>query len=287
MRKISIWVFIIVILAVSYWYIERSDAFSTSFSDVEAGFEDVYDMNIQESEPMADPEVSEFIFNYASSTRQSRWAYWWREFSPSEQLKYGNVKREPGPFRVGVQAGHWRNSEVPEELDGLKRNGSGAVGGGKTEAEVVLEIARKVKTALESNGIIVDLLPATVPIDYFADAFVSIHADGNTNPSVSGFKIAPPQRDFSSKSVLLAEILNDTYKKETSLEKDSNVTRRMSAYYVFNWRRYEHALHPMTPAVIIETGFMTNPDDRKIIINNQAKVVNGIVKGILQFLEYN
>ncbi len=49
------------------------------------------------------------------------------------------------------------------------------------EADVVLEIAKKVKTSLEAKGVVVDLLPATIPIDYFADAFISIHADGNNN----------------------------------------------------------------------------------------------------------
>src|SRR5688572_28498357 len=35
-------------------------------------------------------------------------------------------------LRIALQAGHWRNSEVPDELDGLRDNG-GTRGGGRDE----------------------------------------------------------------------------------------------------------------------------------------------------------
>lgn len=264
-------------------YLAHTYGLSMSFSQVEAGFEDLADLPVEISEDILEDDL-ELQMILATTSRGARWAFWWREFTPSEKQKYENVISPEGPKRVGIQAGHWRNSEVPEELEGLKRNGGGASGGGKREVDVVLQIAEKVKILLEKEGVLVDLLPATVPPDYLADAFVSIHADGNTNTSVSGFKIAGPQRDFSGKSETLARNLRDTYKKATGLSEDSNITRRMSAYYAFNWRRYEHALHPMTPAVIVETGFLTSPSDRKIIVNNQDKVAKGIVDGVLNFL---
>ncbi|MEX0649809.1 MAG: N-acetylmuramoyl-L-alanine amidase [Candidatus Andersenbacteria bacterium] len=194
-------------------------------------------------------------------------------------------QRPPGPLRVGIQAGHWRNDEVPEELGGLRKNGGGAVGGGTNERDVVLKIAEQVAALLKEAGIEADLLPATVPPGYIADAFVSIHADGNIDSSVSGFKIASPRRDYSGRSIYLEESLYKTYEQATGLNRDPSISRRMSGYYAFNWRRYEHAIHPMTPAVIIETGFLTSPQDRKIIVSQPELSIQGIADGIITYLK--
>src|SRR5439155_4381881 len=82
----------------------------------------------------------------------------------------------PGPWRVGLQVGHWRLDEVPAELERLE---GGSFGGGKAEWEVALDLAQRTKALLEAQGAQVDLLPATVPERYRAHAFVSIHADGD------------------------------------------------------------------------------------------------------------
>ena len=212
------------------------------------------------------------------------WGAYWQDFSEAEARFYGSVVRGEGPPLVGIQPGHWRVSEVPEELEGLKRNGSGAAGGGMTEAATVLEISRRVQALLEAEGVVADLLPATIPPDYFADAFVSVHADGSASPSVSGFKISGPRRDFSGHADALVAALYESYGEETGMRRDQNVTRRMSSYYAFNFIRYEHALHPLVPAAIFETGFMTNAGDRKILVDNPQIAARGIASGILEFL---
>jgi hypothetical protein len=195
-------------------------------------------------------------------------------------------KRPDGPVKVALQAGHWKVSEAPEELKRLKER-TGTSGGGKAEWQVNLEIAEKTKTLLEQTGYIVEILPATIPPDYWADVFVSIHADGNVNSAVSGYKSAPPRRDITGQAERLADTLNQEYEKATGLNFDPNITRNMRGYYAFNWRRYEHSLHPMTPAAIIETGFLTNAGDRRIIVNDQEKSAQGIANGIEKFLKEN
>ncbi len=258
-----------------------------TFANNEVGFEETTEhpdeAEVSEKSPIPNPiqTITSFI------SGSSRWARWWMDFTDEERKYYESQKRAPGPARVGIQAGHWKNSEVPDELSGLKRNGGGASGGGKVEVDVVLEIAKKVKTLLEAKGVVVDLLPATLPVDYVTDAFVSIHADGSTSSNVSGFKIASPQRDFSGKSVDLVKDLYESYGKVTNLDQDKNITRRMSGYYAFNWRRYDHALSPLTPAAIVETGFLTSATDRKIIVSNQNLAAEGIANGILRFLADN
>ncbi|MFW6210063.1 MAG: N-acetylmuramoyl-L-alanine amidase family protein [Patescibacteria group bacterium] len=193
-------------------------------------------------------------------------------------------ERQPGPLRVGLQVGHLENDQVPAELSGLTRNGAGATAAGYTERDTVAVIARLVAAELTAAGIAVDILPATVPPGYEADAFVSIHADGNANTSVRGFKIAGPRRDYSGRSAILVESLEAAYAAATELPQDPQITRRMSAYYAFNWPRYKHAVHPFTPAAIVETGFLSNPADRAFLINQPDVVAAGIAAGIQDFL---
>jgi len=225
-------------------------------------------------------------------------------------------QRPDGPPRVGLQVGHWKTQELPDELQRIRERGGGTSGGGKAEWEVNLVIVEKVASLLRSQGITVDIIPATVPKDYWADVFIAIHADGNTDSRVSGFKVASPyacsfgfyserqsqqesqglffrqwiSRLYSScpqgnEANKLVELLEKEYQQSTNLDIDRNVSHNMRGYYAFNWSRYEHAVHPMTAAVILETGFITSPNDRNILINNPDKAAAGITSAVLQFLK--
>lgn len=194
-------------------------------------------------------------------------------------------KRPEGPLRVGLQVGHWKNRDLPDELGRLRERGGGSRGGGKAEWEVNLAIAEAVSPLLEADGVVVDILPATVPPGYWADAFIAIHADGNSNPDVSGFKAASPRRDRTGQAARLANMLEAEYGAATGFRLDPNVTRNMRGYYAFNWRRYGHAIHPMTPGAIIETGFLTSPSDRRLLIGNPQLPARAIANGIIRFLE--
>lgn len=192
--------------------------------------------------------------------------------------------RPEGPPRVGLQVGHWKNSELPEELGRLIGN-TGATGGGKSEWEVNMAIAEKTKEILEQKGIVVDIIPATVPTDYWADVFVAIHADGSTDFRKSGFKVAAPRRDYSGGASELLTFVESEYQKATNLELDPNVTRNMRGYYAFAWWRYDHAVHPKTASVILETGFLTSASDRRIIVNKPEISASGLANGIVSYLE--
>ncbi len=215
---------------------------------------------IEEDQPLSSPHAETSIWDF------SKW------------------KRPEGPLKVGIQAGHWKNSELPDELDRIRNNG-GTSNKQIAEWEVNLRIAEETKKLLEAEGIVVDIIPATVPPAYWADAFISIHSDGNTNSSVSGYKIAAPRRDLSNKSNELVKLIEEKYGEETGLEKDPNITRNMTGYYAFSWRRFQHAIHPMTPAVIVETGFLTNPSDAKLITNTPEIPAKAIADAVLIFLK--
>jgi N-acetylmuramoyl-L-alanine amidase len=186
-----------------------------------------------------------------------------------------------GPIRIGLQAGHWKAAEVPDELASLRSNGTN--GGGKAEWEVNLEIARLTAALLEGMGYLVDVLPATVPPAYRAHLFIAIHADGAADPNASGYRVAGPRRDPTGKADGFVELLERTYGEATGLRRLPTVTRRMQNYYAFNSRRYEHALHPMTIGVIIETGFLSSPADRRLIVSAPERVAKGIAAAVAGF----
>src|SRR5438105_9866986 len=124
----------------------------------------------------------------------------------------------PGQKRVGIQAGHWLTDQVPPELGRLQ---AGAVGGGKQEWEVNLEVAQRAAALLEASGIAVDVLPATVPPRYRANAFIALHADGDPAGQARGFKVARP--GFSSLPDVddrLVQAFNQTYRFHTELPRD-------------------------------------------------------------------
>ncbi len=185
-------------------------------------------------------------------------------------------------LRVGIQVGHWKSSELPDELARL-RSSSGAFAGGYHEADVNLEIAKRVVALLESRGLAVDLLPATIPPGYDADAFVAIHADGSSSGNSRGFKLATPWRT-SRASQMLLDLLTTEYSNATGLPQDGAITFNMRGYYAFNNRRREHAIAKTTPAVIIEMGFLTSAADRAVIIGQPDNVAIGIANGIIRYL---
>jgi hypothetical protein len=192
-------------------------------------------------------------------------------------------QRAPGePPRIAIQAGHWLAREVPEELNGLRYNGTEAAG--HVEWRVTLAIAQLAADLLTQQGYVVEVLPTTIPPLYYADAFVSVHADGHDDPTVSGFTVASPRRDVSGRAEEFREIMGQTYNDATKLRRRTYITRRMTGYYAFNSRRYQHALHPETPAIILETGFITSPDDRRIIVDAQALPARGIVDAVMRFI---
>lgn len=186
-----------------------------------------------------------------------------------------------GPIRIALQAGHWRADEAPDELSGLRDNGTSWAG--MPEWKANLAIARRAGAMLEELGYVVDILPAVVPPGYRSHLFVSIHADGSGDPNATGYRVAYPRRDATGRASAIAALLEKTYGEASGLRRLPDVTRRMRNYYAFNFRRYEHALHPMTIAVILETGFLTSRRDRGIIVDDPERAARGIVAAITEF----
>lgn len=193
----------------------------------------------------------------------------------------GEADRPVRAVRIALQAGHWRADEAPRELRGLRDNGT--AWRDTPEWRSNLTIAERAAEMLEELGYEVDVLPAVVPQRYRADLFIAIHADGHNDPDASGYRVAAAARDRTGRASDFARLLGQSYGETTGLRHLTSTTRRMRNYYAFNSRRYRHSIHPSTVGVIIETGFLTSPRDRQVILSDPDRAARGIVEAVTRF----
>jgi hypothetical protein len=183
----------------------------------------------------------------------------------------------PTPARrltVGLQAGHWRRWEAPYPFN----THTGSQGGGKTEDEVNLTIARLAAQRLEAAGFRVEILPTLIPQGYRAAVVVSIHADGGP-PDRRGFFADRPARSAQAAAeARLVALLNEEYARATGIPYVYRGTPGTRYYYGYT------LVDPSTPMALIETGFLTSATDRAIIVDRPDRAAQGIAQAIQRFL---
>lgn len=190
--------------------------------------------------------------------------------------------------RVGVISGHsgiFMNGDEPV-------NDPGAVCYGQngevllTEQEINFAVSERVVTALRSRGYTVDLMEEfdNRLTDYQASALISIHANDcseyrNLDGSlVSAFLVSQAQdRPEGGEDSRLRECVANEYGNMTGLERRFSLTRDMQDYHIFR------QIDVRTPGIIIETGFMLG--DQDLLVNQPDTVAQGIIDGMLCFLE--
>ncbi len=203
----------------------------------------------------------------------------------SADLNLAGLDAEPpiqpltGPWVVAVQPGHWQVAELPDELYRL-RNSTGAQWGNVREVDINRAVADALVSKIRESGWTPVLVPATVPPDLRADAFIALHADWGDTADRRGWKLAPAWR-ASSASRKLADALARSFGQEPNLLEDADgVTVNMRGYFAFNSRRFVHASSPYTPAVLIEMGFITSPIDRKLLTTRPDYYADIITRGL-------
>ena len=188
------------------------------------------------------------------------------------------------PWKVGIQVGHLHSAELPPELARL-RTSTGAYAAGVQEVEVNLAVVHAAAALLQAEGVEVEILPATIPPGFDADAFIAVHADGNNNATVRGYKVSPPWRASPASRLLVAALL-EHYGQTTGLPVDLNgVTYNMRGYYAFSSYRYRHAIADTTPAAILELGYLSNPEDRAFLRAQPEAAARGLAAGVLSYLQ--
>lgn len=180
---------------------------------------------------------------------------------------------------------------------GLAMTGTALADNSAREADVTLSIALKAYKMLTDQGAVVLMtrtadtaldLDARCDIlsEYDPDIFVSIHCDGTDDISMSGthtFYFRPYSQPLAS---AINTSLVSVYRNYIYSPTDTNypAVDRGIKYYPFYVTRMNQC-----PAVLVETGFMTNPVEGSILANDNCQywIAEGIVGGIINYFITN
>ncbi|MTD37727.1 N-acetylmuramoyl-L-alanine amidase AmiA [Erwinia sp. CPCC 100877] len=209
---------------------------------------------------------------------------------------------------------------------------SGALGrNGSKEKHVVLAIAKNVRTILRQKGYDARLTRTTdefIPLydrveiahKHGADLFMSIHADGFTNPSASGASVfALSNRGASSamakylserenaaddvagskvknRDHYLQQVLFDLVQTDTisnSLTLGSHVLKQIRTVHRLHSKNTEQAAFvvlksPSIPSVLVETSFITNPAEERLLGTTafRQKIAHAIAGGVVNYFNW-
>ncbi len=204
-------------------------------------------------------------------------------------------------FCVCIDPGHQDEANLDPEPIGpgsqttKPKVTAGAVGvvTKQRESDLALEVAQRLKRALEARGVRVVLTRTTGAVDVSnaerarianeagADLFIRIHADGNANADVRGISTLYPAgnawvvpiRETSLKAAqrVHAELLRATGAADRGLVGRADLAG-------FNWSQ--------VPAILIECGLLTNPVEDRLLASDayQEKLAKGMADGIMRFL---
>lgn len=159
---------------------------------------------------------------------------------------------------------------------------SGCQADGYREKDIALDITKRVKLLLERAGIKVYMtrlddstLSLKERVDYTNNlsplVFVSIHVNASTSSVPEGIDT----HWYTNQSIPLAKSIQNALMKKVNAV-DRGIVKNM--FYVIH--------HTPVPAVLVETGFLTNPKERVNLLthNRKQNTANGIAEGVLQFL---
>ncbi len=209
---------------------------------------------------------------------------------------------------------------------------TGAIGhNGSKEKHVVLAIAKNVRAILRSKGIDARLTrtgDTFIPLydrveiahQHGADLFMSIHADGFTNPDAAGASVfALSNRGASSamakylsdrenaaddlagkkardKDHYLQQVLFDLVQTDTiknSLTLGSHILKQIKPVHRLHSKHTEQAAFvvlksPSVPSVLVETSFITNPAEEQLLGTKafRQKIATAIASGVLSYFSW-
>lgn len=165
---------------------------------------------------------------------------------------------------------------------------SGAVGGGLREKDIALDIVLELGKLLESSGIEVGytrkddtFVPIktsegttrmTVANKWMPDLFISIHCNAAANISAKGLETF--SYPGSSKGAKLSEIIYNQLVADNlyTLQRGTKTAN----FAVLKWTN--------CPACLIETAFISNAEDRNILIFKKGEIIQSIYRALMNYL---
>jgi N-acetylmuramoyl-L-alanine amidase len=209
------------------------------------------------------------------------------------------TKKETKKKVIVIDAGHQGKANLKKEAigPGSKKQKYKVAGGAtgvstkKKESATNLEIAKKLKTELESRGYKVIMTRTSQKVNISnmqrakigntnnADAVIHLHCDSSDSHSTKGAHTIAPKTNnpYVSKSVQkkcakLAKSVIKSYTKKTGIKsKGVNYRNDLTG---LNWTK--------VPSIYIEMGFLSNKSEDKKLNNGefQKKCAKGIADGI-------
>ena len=230
------------------------------------------------------------------------------EPKPFISTNHTNTEKEPSykspmkKYIICIDPGHQRKANNEKEpiaphsqiMKAKVSSGTKGIVTKKPEYILNLEVAIKVKNRLEHEGYQVVMTRSTNDVDLsnkertaianqaHADLLLRIHADWDINNKRQGISVLyPSENDPYTKSIykksekaaqmVLNEVIQKTQAKSNGIVPREDLTG-------FNWSQ--------VPAVLIEMGFMSNPEEDKKLSSSkyQEKMAEGIVTGVRTYL---
>lgn len=205
-------------------------------------------------------------------------------------------------YVVVIDAGHQGKADLRLERIGpgsKKRKprvagGTRGVSTHKRESTVNLQVARKLRTALEKRGVKVVMVRTKQHVNISnsqrakianaanADLCIRIHCDGSANHKIHGLLTLVPKKNKWTGPIVSASRLAGKDVQRATIKATGAKNRGISKrgdMTGFNWAK--------VPCIIIEMGLMTNSaEDRKLASKGyQSKLVGGMTNGVMRFLE--
>jgi N-acetylmuramoyl-L-alanine amidase len=222
--------------------------------------------------------------------------------SDKKELRKKHEEGREREWLVVIDPGHQEKADLSLEpiAPGASRKKVKVTGGvsgvvtGVPEHQLVLYLSIKLEKKLTESGVEVILTRKTSGVNISnkaraeianqvkADLFIRIHANGSLNSSERGILTLYPAKTtwtssiypLSRKAALLVqrELVKTTQAEDKGIKERKDITG-------FNWSK--------VPVILVEVGFLTNPEeDRRLNeVAYQAKIVEGLRRGILRYLE--